>query len=100
EPNPPIPKAKPKNNPEIIPILPGISSCAYTSIAENADEIITPIITDNAPVQNRLAYGNKNVNGAAPNIDIQIIYFRPYLSPKLPPSTVPTATAAKNMNKC
>ena len=28
EPIPPIPKAKPKNNPETRPILPGINSCA------------------------------------------------------------------------
>ena len=28
EPRPPMPKANPKNNPETIPTLPGINSCA------------------------------------------------------------------------
>ena len=38
-----------------IPILPGISSCAYTRIAENADARIRPITTVRMVVQNRLA---------------------------------------------
>src|SRR5687768_2006768 len=44
EPTPPIPNAKPKNSPDIVPIFPGISSWAYTRIAEKAEARIKPII--------------------------------------------------------
>lgn len=53
EPSPPIPNAKPKNNPATKPTLPGMSSCAYTRIAENAEEIIIPIGTIKTPVQKK-----------------------------------------------
>ena len=53
EPIPPIPKAKPKNKPETIPTFPGINSCAYTSIAEKAEDRIKPIKTDRILVQNK-----------------------------------------------
>ena len=55
DPIPPIPKAKPKNKPETSPIFPGINSCAYTKIAENADDNIKPIGTTRMIVQKRLA---------------------------------------------
>ena len=55
EPIPPIPNAKPKNNPEIVPIFPGINSWAYTKIAGNAEDNINPMGTINIPVQNKLA---------------------------------------------
>ena len=100
EPNPPIPKAKPKNNPETRPILPGNNSCAYTSIAEKAEAIIVPIKMVRTEVKKRLAYGNKSVNGAAPKIENQITYFLPKRSPKGPPRIVPAATANKKMNRC
>ena len=44
DPIPAIPKANPKNRPDIIPTFPGISSVAYTKMAEKAEEIMTPII--------------------------------------------------------
>ena len=50
DPIPAIPNANPKNNPLTIPTLPGINSCAYTNIAENAEAITTPVITANIPV--------------------------------------------------
>lgn len=53
EPMPPIPKANPKNNPDTIPTFPGISSWAYTNIAENAEERMKPIKTESIPVQNK-----------------------------------------------
>ena len=65
----------------------------------NMSIIKYPIITDKAPVQNKFAYGNSMVNGAAPRIEIQIIYFLPKRSPKSPPINVPAATEAKKTNK-
>ena len=99
EPNPPIPKAKPKNKPETIPTLPGNNSCAYTSMAENAEAMITPIKTVSRQVKKRLAWGSKSVNGAAPKIENHITYFLPKRSPKGPPSIVPAATANRNINR-
>lgn len=99
DPMPPIPKAKPKNSPATNPTFPGINSCAYTKIAENADAKIIPIGTINTPTQNRLACGNNNANGAVPKIDAQITYFLPILSPIGPPSNVPAATENKNTNR-
>ena len=93
EPIPPNPKFKPKNKPAIIPTLFGFNSVAYTNIAENADEITNPIITASIIVRVKFTSGRANANGAAPRIDPQITYFRPYLSPILPPMTVPIATA-------
>ena len=40
---PAIPNAKPKKRPETMPTLPGTSSCAYTTIAGNAEARIKPI---------------------------------------------------------
>lgn len=99
EPIPPMPKAKPKNRPDTNPILPGINSCAYTKIAENAEDKINPIGTIKIPVQNKLAYGNKIEKGAVPKIENHITYFRPNLSPKGPPIIVPHATEKRNTNK-
>ena len=99
EPKPPIPKARPKNNPAISPTFPGTRSVAYTSIAEKADAMIRPMITDKIAVHNKEAKGSNNVNGATPNIEIQIMYFLPKRSPNGPPNTVPAATAPKNTNK-
>ncbi|CUJ43140.1 Uncharacterised protein [Achromobacter xylosoxidans] len=82
-----------------MPTLPGTSSCAYTTMAENADASTTPMTTTSTPVQNRLAYGNSSVNGATPRIDTQITILRPMRSPTGPPTTVPTATAARNRNR-
>ena len=48
---PPLPKAKPKKMPAIIPIRPGISSCANTTIAEKADEKMMPITIESTIVQ-------------------------------------------------
>src|SRR5258708_6010587 len=56
-PRPAIPKANPKNRPEISPTRPGTSSCANTRIAENADARINPMMTLSTPVQKRFAYG-------------------------------------------
>ena len=53
EPIPAIPNAKPKNKPAIMPTFPGMSSCAYTKIAENADDRIKPIMQTRMPVQKR-----------------------------------------------
>lgn len=99
EPNPPMPKAKPKKRPATKPTLPGINSCAYTRIAENADAKIIPIGTTKTPVQNKFAWGNNSANGATPKIDAQITYLRPILSPIGPPNKVPAATANKNTNR-
>src|SRR5687768_17076155 len=79
------PKARPKNKPEISPTRPGTRSCAYTSIAENADARMTPITALSTPVQNRLAYGSNTENGNTPRIDHQITRLRPIASPTGPP---------------
>jgi hypothetical protein len=55
EPSPPRPKAKPKNNPETKPTLPGSNSCAYTTIIEKAEDNTKPAQTHNTPDQNKLA---------------------------------------------
>ena len=47
------------------------------------------------PVQNRFAYGNASVNGRTPRIENQMTNLRPNRSPSAPPTTVPTATAAR-----
>ena len=99
EPKPPMPKAKPKNRPATKPTFPGINSCAYTKIAEKAEAKIIPIGTIKTPVQNKLACGKSNANGAAPKIETQITYLRPILSPMGPPNKVPAATENKNTNK-
>ena len=99
EPKPPIPNANPKNNPETIPTFPGNNSCAYTRIAEKAEAIINPINILSRQVKNSETCGSNNVNGAAPNMENQITYFLPNLSPNGPPSIVPTATAAKKANR-
>lgn len=99
EPKPPIPNAKPKNNPETVPILPGNNSCAYTRIAEKAEARITPISMLNTHVKNNDACGSNKVNGAAPRIENQITYFLPNLSPSGPPKMVPAATANKKANR-
>ena len=39
------------------------------------------------------------MNGAAPKIEPQITYLRPYLSPNNPPPKVPIADAARKANK-
>ncbi len=77
EPRPPIPKAKPKNNPAIIPTFPGIKSWAYTKIAEKAEARINPINTVSTAVKNSEACGSIKVNGAAPRIENQITIFSP-----------------------
>src|ERR1039457_4262140 len=48
---PAMPNARPKNNPEIMPILPGTRSCANTMMAENADANTSPITTLRIVVQ-------------------------------------------------
>lgn len=45
EPMPPSPNINPKKMPAIIPNLSGIKSVAYTTMAENAEAIISPVIT-------------------------------------------------------
>src|SRR5690606_9726540 len=85
EPTPATPQATPKNKPETKPIFPGRSSCAYTRIAENADDKISPTRTLSTTVQNKLAYGIARLKGAAPRIENQITYLRPYRSPNGPP---------------
>ena len=52
---PPAPKAKPKKMPAIMPTRPGTSSCANTTMAEKADDKISPITIARMLVQNRSA---------------------------------------------
>ena len=47
----------------------------------------------------KLVYGSIRVNGAAPRMDPQITYLRPYLSPNNPPPKVPIADAARKANR-
>src|SRR5579864_2047577 len=98
-PMPPRPNARPKKNPETVPILPGNSSCAKTKIVENADARINPITTLRMLVQNRLAYGSSSVNGSTPRMEYQITTLRPMRSPTGPPKNVPAATAPRKMKR-
>ena len=50
-----MPNASPKNSPEIIPTRPGTSSCAYTRIAENADDSTRPMMKLRIAVHSRFA---------------------------------------------
>ena len=93
---PAIPNANPKKIPDTSPTFIGKSSCAYTRIAENADDIISPIITLSATVHSKFAYGIASANGAEPKIDHQITSLRPYLSPTGPPTSVPNAVESRN----
>ena len=68
-------------------------------MAEKAEASTAPMITTSTAVQNRLACGSISVNGATPRIDTQITILRPMRSPTGPPTTVPTATAARNRNR-
>src|SRR5690606_6012246 len=77
EPTPATPNANPKNNPAIIPTFPGIKSVAYTKIAENAEDIISPIRIAKTTVAVKPVCGNSKVKGAAPKIEIQMINLRP-----------------------
>lgn len=99
EPMPPRPNMRPKKTPEIIPILSGIRSVAYTTIDENADEITRPMMTDRTMVQKQFTWGSSRAKGAAPKMEPHIMYFLPYLSPKSPPPTVPSAYAARNAKR-
>ncbi|MNU07716.1 hypothetical protein D3C72_2534370 [compost metagenome] len=54
-PTPPRPKARPVMRPDTVPILPGTSICAYTTVTEKLDSIINPIIASRIAVQNWLA---------------------------------------------
>ena len=47
----------------------------------------------------KLAKGMAIANGAAPKMENHITYFRPNLSPNMPPATVPIAKANRNTNK-
>ncbi len=98
-PMPPRPNDRPKNSPAMVPICAGLSSVAKTSMAENADEITRPTITDSAIVTAYPAYGRHKAKGAAPRIEHQMTYLRPILSPMYPPATMPMADAARNANK-
>ena len=95
-----MPKAKPKNRPETVPTLPGISSCAKTRMAENADAMTKPMITVNTVVQARSRCGSASVNGATPRIEPQITRLRPMRSPIGPPSSEPAATANRKTKRC
>lgn len=96
---PPMPKAKPKKSPEMSPNLDGSSSCAYTKMAEKAEERIKPIIMLNTHVAASPTCGISSVKGATPRIDPHITYLRPTLSPIGPPRSVPKAMANRKANK-
>src|SRR3954454_19950842 len=100
EPNPPIPKAKPKNKPDTVPTLPGSKSCAYTKMAEKAEARISPMNTLKMVVQKRFTWGSNNVKGATPKIENQMTYFLPKRSPSGPPRNVPTAVENRKIKRC
>ena len=54
EPKPPKPNIKPKNTPDIMPILSGIRSVAYTTIDEKAEAMIRPAMKVQIMVSGRL----------------------------------------------
>lgn len=97
DPKPPIPKARPVISPDTVPILPGISICAYTTVTEKLENITRPMKASRTPVQNRLAYGSSSANGAAQIIEDNIIVLLPKRSESDPPKKVPTAPAARNI---
>lgn len=54
DPMPPSPNDNPKNMPATMPTLPGMSSVAYTRMAENAEEMTRPMITESIIVRGKL----------------------------------------------
>ncbi len=96
---PPIPNAKPKNNPDTAPTLPGMSSWANTRMAENADANISPMMKLKIPVHNRPTCGSSIEKGATPRMENQMTRLRPTRSPIGPPKSVPRAEARRKQNR-
>ena len=61
--------------------------------------MVAPMITVRIGVQNRLAKGSISANGTAPRIEPCITALRPMRSLTGPLIKVPTATAARKMNR-
>ena len=78
---PPMPNAKPKKRPETAPTLPGISSWANTTIAEKAEDNMSPMRKLKMPVHMRSTNGSANVNGDTPAMENQMTRRRPIRSP-------------------
>ncbi len=68
-------------------------------MAENAEAKMKPMTKVSATVSGRPAWGSQSVNGATPRIEAQMTRFRPMRSPTGPPIIVPSATAARKMNR-
>lgn len=99
EPMAPIPKASPTVSPAIVPIFPGTSSCAYTTVTEKLDMSVKPANKSRQKAAAGGTNGIRMVNGAEIIIDRRIISFFPNRSAKGPPKNVPRAPATKNVNK-
>src|SRR5690606_18809439 len=67
-----MPQAKPTTKPAVRPTLPGTSSGAQTSVAEKAEERMSPTMALIAAAQNRSREGRARVKGSAPRLDTQI----------------------------
>lgn len=99
EPIAPIPKASPTVRPAIVPIFPGTSSCAYTTVTEKLDIKINPVSKRSIKAANGGTNGIRIVKGAEIIIDRNMISFLPNRSANGPPKNVPRAPATKNVKR-
>lgn len=95
----PIPKASPTVNPDIVPIFPGTSSCAYTTVTEKLVIKIKPVIVRKRNARTEGTKGIRMANGTVDNIENEITFFLPKRSASGPPKKVPKAPAIKKANK-
>ena len=95
EPIAPIPKASPTVKPDIVPIIFGTNSCAYTTVTEKLAIKIKPIIKSRIKHTVGFVNGSRAVKGTAPTIESKMIVFLPKRSAKGPPKKVPSAPASK-----
>src|SRR5699024_663641 len=98
EPIAPIPNARPTVNPDIVPTLPAISSCAETTDTETLDINQTPISINKIKARTLFTNGSNNVNGAGIIRESRITIFLPNRSANGPPKKVPTAPENKKAN--
>ena len=99
EPIAPIPNANPTVNPDIVPIFPGISSWAYTTVTEKLVIKINPVKVRKMKATIGGTNGISSEKGTDASIDTEIIFFLPNRSANGPPKKVPNAPATKKANK-
>src|SRR5699024_1909604 len=99
EPIAPTPHARPTVNPDIVPTLPGIGSCAETTDTETLDIKQTPISINKINARTLFTNGSNNVNGAGIIRESRITIFLPNRSANGPPKKVTTTSENRKTKK-